>query len=208
VAQRLRFQDQRVVLPGSATLSEGRSDALVGATMNIAPHWSLDSTVQFDPDAARSTRSTVSGRYNPGNYRSLSAAYRLQRGLSEQVDIGWQWPVNDVWGDRGEELGAGRGQGEGRWYSVGRMNYSLREAKLVDSILGLEYDGGCWLGRVVLERLQTGSASPARRIMFQLEFVGFSRLGANPLQALRQNIPRYQYLREATTEPRRFSNYD
>ncbi|MFN0000438.1 MAG: LPS-assembly protein LptD, partial [Burkholderiaceae bacterium] len=100
------------------------------------------------------------------------------------------------------------GQGEGRWYSVGRMNYSLREAKLVDSILGLEYDGGCWLGRVVLERLQTGSASPARRIMFQLEFVGFSRLGANPLQALRQNIPRYQYLREATTEPSRFSNYD
>ena len=208
VAQRLRFQDQRVVLPGSATLSEGRSDALVGATMNIAPHWSLDSTVQFDPDAARSTRSTVSGRYNPGNYRSLSAAYRLQRGLSEQVDISWQWPVNDAWGDRGEELGAGRGQGEGRWYSVGRMNYSLREAKLVDSILGLEYDGGCWLGRVVLERLQTGSASPARRIMFQLEFVGFSRLGANPLQALRQNIPRYQYLREATTEPSRFSNYD
>ena len=44
--------------------------------------------------------------------------------------------------------------------------------------------------------------------MFQLEFVGFSRLGVNPLQTLKQNIPRYQYLRETTTSPSRFSNYD
>ncbi len=44
--------------------------------------------------------------------------------------------------------------------------------------------------------------------MFQLEFVGFSRLGANPLQTLKQNIPRYQFLRETTTSAGRFSNYD
>ncbi len=208
VAQRLRFKDQRVALPGGAPIAKGFSDVLVGATVNLDPRWSFDSTVQFNADTRRSIRSTVGGRYSPGNYRVVSAAYRLQRESSEQIDVGWQWPINDLWGDRGQDLGVGRGQGEGRWYSVGRINYSMREGKLVDSVIGVEYDGGCWLGRVVLERLQTGASSSNRRIMFQLEFVGFSRLGANPLQTLKQNIPRYQYLRETTTSPGRFSNYE
>jgi LPS-assembly protein len=38
--------------------------------------------------------------------------------------------------------------------------------------------------------------------------VGFSRLGSSALQALKENIPRYQYLREQVTVPSRFSNYD
>ena len=208
IAQRIRFKDQRVALPGGAAVSKGLSDVLLGATVNLDPRWSVDSTVQFDPNAGRSIRSTVGGRYSPGNYRVVSAAYRLQRGSSEQLDLGWQWPVNDLWGDKDENLGAGRGLGEGRWYSVGRLNFSLREGRLVDSIIGLEYDGGCWLGRIVLERLQTSTTSSNRRIMFQLEFVGFSRLGVNPLETLKKNIPRYQYLRESVTSPNRFSNYD
>ena len=210
IAQRVRLKDQLVTLPGGTPETKGFSDVLVGATLNLDPRWSFDSTVQFNTDTGRSSRSTIGGRYTPGNYRVVSAAYRFQRGLSEQLDLGWQWPINDLWGDRGEDLGAGRGQGEGRWYSVGRMNFSLREGKLVDSVIGLEYDGGCWVGRVVLEKLQTSTSTANRRIMFQLEFVGFSRLGANPLQTLKENIPRYQFLREATTtnSPNRFSNYD
>ena len=137
----------------------------------------------------------------------LSAAYRFQRNSSEQVDVAWQWPINDLWGDKGQDLGAGQGQGPGRWYSVGRMNFSLRDGKLVDSVVGFEYDGGCWLGRVVLDRMQTSTSSASNRILFQLEFVGFSRLGSNPLETLKQSIPRYQFLRETTSSPSRFSNY-
>jgi len=44
--------------------------------------------------------------------------------------------------------------------------------------------------------------------MFQLEFVGFSRLGVNPLKSLQGNIPNYQTLRTPTGTPSRFSNYD
>jgi LPS-assembly protein len=138
----------------------------------------------------------------------VSAAYRFQRGFSELIDVSWQWPLNDLWGDRGQSLGAGQGQGAGRWYSVGRINYSMNERKLVDSVLGLEYDAGCWLGRIVLERLQTSTRTATQRLMFQLEFVGFSRLGVNPLQSLKANIPRYQILREHMPAPSRFSNYD
>jgi LPS-assembly protein len=51
--------------------------------------------VQYNPKTRRSIRSTMGGRYSPGNYRVVSAAYRLQRGLSEQIDVGWQWPIGN-----------------------------------------------------------------------------------------------------------------
>ena len=208
IAQRLRLEDQLVTLPGGAPVVERFSDVLLGAGLSWNPRWSMDSTVQFNPKTEKSTRATIGARYSPGNYRVVTAAYRFQRESSEQIDIGWQWPLNDLWGDKGQDLGEGRGLGEGRWYSVGRLNFSLADRKLVDAVIGLEYDAGCWLARFVVEQLQTGLASANQRIMFQLEFVGFARVGANPLKSLKDNIPRYQYLREQTSTPSRFSNYD
>lgn len=208
VAQRLRFDDQRVTLPGGSVVSERLSDVLFGASITYVPKWAADATVQYNPKNNESVRSTIGVRYTPGSYRTVSAAYRFQQGQSEQVDVAWQWPLNDLWGDKGQELGPGLGEGEGRWYSVGRLNYSLRDKRLVDGIIGLEYDAGCWLGRIVLERLQAGTESANKRILFQLEFVGFSRLGSGALQSLKQNIPRYQFLRERVSTPSRFSNYD
>jgi len=213
VAQRLRFKDQRVTLPGGLPVTDRFSDLIFGASVGLAPEWALDTTVQYNPKTNISQRSTVGARYNPGNYRVISTSYRRQRNVSEQFDVGWQWPINDLWGDKGKDLGAGRGQGAGRWYSVGRLNYSVPDKKFVDMVLGIEYDGCCWIGRVVLERTQlgrvlAGGSSNNTRILFQLEFVGFSRIGANPLKTLKANIPRYQYLREQGTTPSRFTNYD
>ena len=208
IAQRLRFQDQNVTLPGGAPVTNRFSDLLLGASITWDPTWSTDATVQINPETSESQRSTLGVRYNPGAYRTVTAAYRYQRNVSELLDVGWQWPLNDLWGDRGQALGPGRGQGEGRWYSVGRLNYSLNERKLVDSVLGFEYDAGCWLGRVVLERLQTSTSSATQRMMFQLEFVGFTRLGVSPLSALKGHIPNYQLLREQTSSPSRFSTYE
>ena len=208
IAQRIRFSDQKVVLPGQTPVSDRLSDVLLGASINWAPQWSFDGTVQYNPDTGRSIRSVLGGRYTPGNYRTISAAYRTQRGVSEQIDIGWQWPLNDLWGDRGEDKGAGQGLGPGRWYSVGRLNYSMQDRKLVDTVVGLEYEADCWIGRIVMERLQSSSTTSNKRILFQLEFIGFTRLGSSPLQTLQQNIPRYQFLREQSTSPSRFSQYN
>ncbi len=208
IAQRFRFNDQNVTLPGGAGEVAGFSDILLGATVNWNKRWAFDSTFQFNPRTEQSTRSTIGARYSPSDYRVLSSAYRFQRGSSEQLDIGWQWPLNDLWGDKGSDLGVGQGQGPGRWYSVGRLNFSLADRKLVDAVIGFEYDAGCWLGRIVVEQLQTTAASANQRIMFQLEFVGFARVGGNPLKTLKDNIPRYQYLREQISPPSRFSQYD
>jgi LPS-assembly protein len=149
-------------------------------------------------------------------------AYRANNQLTpntEFVDLGWQWPLSDWTGktDRSSESAwtrsAGQGLGPDRWYTVGRLNYSLKERSLVDTLIGLEYDAGCWLGRVALERLQTnistGSPTSATsRLLFQLEFVGFARVGISPLKHLSDNIPRYQYLRDSAVQPSRFQHYE
>ena len=214
-AQRLRFKDQLVTLPGGTPDTARLSDMLFGASVNWSPQWSTDTTVQYNPKTKTSQRTTLGARYSPSDYRVLSTAYRYTRGTlllptSRQVDLGWQWPLNDLWGDKGQSLPAGQGQGAGRWYSVGRLNYNLQDRKIVDAVVGFEYDAGCWLGRVVLNRLQTATTSANVRASFQLEFVGFTRIGSspNPLKTLQQNVPRYQALRETTTSPSRFSNYE
>ena len=50
--------------------------------------------------------------------------------------------------------------------------------------------------RVALERRFNTASQSAKRVLFQLEFVGFSKIGASPLKSLQENVPRYQLLRE------------
>ncbi len=208
IAQRVRFTPQYVTLPGQAVVEKGLSGVLLAGSIKTSPAWALEAAIQVNPDTGDVVRTAVSGRYSPGNYRTVRAAYLQQSSTSSQIDVGWQWPINDLWGDRGLDLGAGQGQGPNRWYSVGRMIYNIEDRKLVDVIAGFEYDAGCWLGRLVVTRLQSSTSTSNASIMAQIEFIGFSHLGSSPLKTLRDSIPRYQYLREKTTTPSRFTNYD
>lgn len=218
LAQRYLMRDQTVVLPtqsctspdaaGCSPVTNRLSDVLLGARVQWSPRWATDANIQYSTDERQSVRTTLSARYTPSNYRVLSAAYRLQRGTSEQLDIGWQWPLSDLWsGDPASER-TGRALGPQQWYSVGRVNYSMPDRRIVDLVAGFEYDAGCWIGRVVFERLTTGLTTATQRVLFQIEFSGFSRIGSNPLQTLKNNVPRYQYLREDINPPSRFQQYD
>ncbi len=213
IAQRIRMQEQRVTLPDDPTAKAGISDVLAGATLNLARAWSLDSLVQYNPKTDNFLRRVIGGRYSPGSYRVMNAALRTENDesskvVSQQLDMGWQWPLHDLWGGEDDPKAAGRGLGEGRWYSVARLNYNLVDKRAVESVIGFEYDAGCWLSRTVIERLQIAEGLARQRILFQLEFVGLSRVGTNALGSLRTNVPRYQPLRQPTMNPSRFGNYD
>jgi LPS-assembly protein len=207
VAQRALLADQLVTLPGGSPVTERLSDTLFAARVQWDPLWSVDANVQYNTKTRESRRTTLGGRYTPGPYRVLSAAYRIEKGVSEQLDLGWQWPLSGIWG-RAPDPVPGRALGPGQWYGVGRLNYSMPDRKLVDVIAGFEYDAGCWLGRIVMERLQTSSNTSDRRILFQLEFNGFSKVGGSSLQSIQANVPKYRYLREEIVQPNRFEQYD
>jgi LPS-assembly protein len=222
VAQRIRFADQQVVLPGQVANAAGLSDILFGAGIRWDDRWAFDGTIQANNQTHEISRTTLQGRYSPSPYRVINAAYRSNNQATPNtqfVDVGWQWPLSDMVGNTDRQADSawsrapGQGLGPDRWYTVGRLNYSLKERSLVDTLLGLEYDAGCWVGRVAFQRLQTNitsiSASNATsRILFQLEFMGLARVGISPLKSLSDNIPRYQYLRDSTVQPSRFQHYE
>ena len=211
VAQRYRFSAQQVVLPGGVPAARGLSDIMLGAGINWDPRWAFDTVVQYNRETHQSTRTTVQARYSPGPFRTVSLAYRLQRDLgTKSLDVGWQWPLGGggVRGELGARRSGGGGSCGGQWYSVGRLNYSMPDQRVVEGLLGFEYDAGCWIGRVVVEKVNSSLSSSTKRIMFQLELIGLSRLGSSPLRSLRNSIPHYQQLRPDATPPSRFTDYE
>jgi LPS-assembly protein len=210
MAQRLLLRDQRITTenltadgltaPTTAPLSRF-SDVLLFGSTSLVPQWRVDGTVQFNTDSSRTMRSILSARWQPGPFQTLSTTYRFARGLNEQFELGWQWPIY-----RGQVRGSS-GQCTGNLYGVGRVNYSTQDSRITDAIAGLEYDAGCWIGRLVYERTSTSRAEARQHVYLQLELVGLSRLGPSPLKVLKDNIPGYKLLREdsatapTSTEP-------
>jgi LPS-assembly protein len=132
VAQRYLLREQ-LVTPDAVPLTQRLSDLLLVGSTTVIPAWNLDASIQYSPDTNQVNRSVISARYSPGPFRTISATYRLTRGLSEQVELGWQWPI---YGSTPTESQAARRGGNdagsssgcsGSWYGVGRINYSTLE---------------------------------------------------------------------------------
>ena len=204
IAQRLLLDDQRIT-PDGTPFTQRVSDVLVEGSSSLWPGWRLDGAMQWGADISRPVRSIAGVRWSPGPFRTLSATYRYARGLSEQMELGWQWPLAGArvaaegtapGGGMLRALDSPSGRCSGTLYGVGRVNYSMKDSRITDSLLGLEYDAGCWIARVVAERKSTGRLEATTRLYLQLELVGLSRLGTNPLKTLKDNIPGYQLLRD------------
>lgn len=205
IVQRVLLSDQRITADGTPQ-TQKLSNLLLLASTSVIPQWSLDANLEYNSQAERVNRSVLGARYSPGPWRTVGMTYRLARGSSEQVDLGWQWPIAgrtpplDSEGARASLLGGGSKNGccgdGGTFYSVGRVSYSLMDNRVTDSLFGFEYDAGCWIGRIVAEKTSISTNETATRLMFQLELVGLSKLGSSPLRVLKENIPGYRLLRE------------
>ena len=194
VAQRFLFRDQRVTVDPAAPPQSNRvSNLLLDGATSLVPHWNLDGAFEYNPDIRRVVRSNATVLYSPGPFKTVSASYLLTRGLSEQLAVGWQWPV---YRGTARPVGASNGCG-GTLYAVGRMNYSLQDKRITGAIGGVEYDAGCWIGRLVFERQSIARNQSSLQMSLQLELVGLSRIGSNPLQVLKDNIPGYRLLRDS-----------
>lgn len=216
IVQRYLFRDQSITPADGEPLRRRFSDLLLLGSTSLVPRWNFDATIQYSPEIDRSVRSIISARFSPGPFRTISTTYRFARESSEQVELGWQWPIygpgpsarpplrspppggDEAPGLLSRATSSSGGSCQGTWYSVGRINYSLKDSRFTDSLAGFEYDAGCWIGRIVATRLSTGRTEATTRLSFQLELVGLSKLnlGSNPLQVLKDNVPGYQLLRE------------
>jgi LPS-assembly protein len=173
IGQRYYFSDQEVTLPGGARSENDSTDIIAGMTARLSNQWNLDAFWQYNTDDTGMVRTNILARYNPEPGKLLNVGYRYTQQFLEQINLSGQWPLS---------------QG---WYGVGRMNYSLRDSNLIESIAGLEYDAGCWQIRSVIQRVQTATAEANYGLFFQLELGGLASIGSNPLNLLRRDIPGY-----------------
>lgn len=212
VAQRHRFTPRRVFLNAlDSKDNQSMSNILLDGAIRWNPHWSAETSLDYDQRTNKAVSARLGVRYAPRPYRVVTANISRQTGGNEQLDVGWQWPLNDLWGDKGKTLPAGQGEGAGRWYMLGRVYYSLTNRRVTEALAGLEYDSCCWIARVAVRSQQTQTL-PVRMnhsVMLQLEFNGLARIGTGALQLFRDNVPGYTPLREAQlTQPSRFGRYD
>ncbi len=171
-----------------------KSDFLAAFSGQVLPRVFVDTAVQFDPNDRRAERYSAGLRYQPEPGKVLNAAYRYNRDATapiNQVDVSGQWPI------------------AGRWHGVGRMNYSFKDdgtvlstggqgGRVIESIAGLEYNGGCWVLRGVVRRQALTSADASTAFFIQLELNDFARIGSNPLSMLKRNIQGYSLINEQT----------
>lgn len=175
IVQRVQFRDQTTT-PGGTVANQRLSDVLLAATVGLSPRWGLDSTVQYNPDLSRTTRSVLTLRYQPGANTTLLASYRYARDLAETVDVRANWPL---WT---RTTGVGSNDCTLLVTGASRLNYNAREGRVADSLAGLEVDSGCWIMRFGVQRQSTGVTETVTRLIFQLELSGLTRSRVNPLR--------------------------
>lgn len=175
LAQRYYFQSQRVFVPGVPLRSSlsSSSDLLAAVSGTVAPNWYADAGWQYDTDLTQTQKFNIGARYQPQPGKVLNLVYRSTTGAVRQTDISTQWPITP------------------QWTALARWNYSLLDRRMLEGLVGFEYNGGCWVFRAVAHRFATAVQQASTSIFLQLELSGVSRLGTNPLEVLRNNIAGY-----------------
>jgi LPS-assembly protein len=72
---------------------------------------------------------------------------------------------------------------------------------MIESIAGLEYDGGCWVLRGVIRRQALTQDTASSSFFIQLELNDFARIGSNPINILKRNVQGYGLINQSVADP-------
>ncbi|CAJ0873579.1 LPS-assembly protein LptD [Ralstonia sp. LMG 32965] len=198
IAQRIDLDGQRVTLAGAAPTSVRRYSDLLGATtIQMFRGIFFDTNLQYNQDIDRIMRSTVAFSWKPEANKVINLGYRYYRQDAntgqlplEQADISTQWPITR------------------RLYGLGRIGYDLDARKPSDMLLGLEYVADCWVGRLAVQRYSNAVSGYTTHIFAQIEFKGLSKVGNNPIDVIRLNVPGYQPVTAQPITPSVLDQYE
>ncbi len=125
------FDDREVTLSGTAPETEDLSDVIAEISARPDEYWRATATAQWDPDAEQTQRHNSRVMFRGAGGGIVNLAYRFEDERREQVDASFAWPINP------------------RWKLLARSNYSLREERWIENLLGGEYENCCWRLRAV-----------------------------------------------------------
>jgi LPS-assembly protein len=191
LGQRFSLSTPRVNLV-APTVNTNKSDILLAASGRLTRTLTLNSLYQYNPTLSHSEMFNTAVRYKPESGKVLNLGYRFTRASYDQNGVLQQSPIRQI--DMSEQWPL-----YGRWHSVASWNYSLQEKRLLEGLLGLEYNEKCWTIRLVAQRFTTATFQASTGFFVQLELNDLIQVGSNPLDALHQSIPGYTKLNQSST---------
>ncbi|KAB0632421.1 LPS biosynthesis protein [Burkholderia stagnalis] len=203
IAQQYYFTDQRVTLKSTPAASQARhSDLIAGAALKLGSGFASETAFQYNQNNNQLVKSSIGFGYSPELRKVINVGYRYTRATQtldgrpiNQFLVSAQWPLTR------------------RLYAVGRFNYDFSGDRVIDGLVGLQYDADCWALGVGIQRYANGVNSSqqqtsATRFMAQLTLKGLSSIDNGLVNAFRAGVPGYMPLPPAAPPLSRFSNYD
>ncbi|WP_310119134.1 LPS-assembly protein LptD [Paraburkholderia terricola] len=203
LAQQYYFQDQRVtLLPNQTSTQATHSDLIAGASIKLGAGFASETAFQYNADNNQLVKTSIGFGFSPGTNRVINVAYRYTRANTtldnqpiNQVLISGQWPLSH------------------RVYGVGRFNYDLGGHRIVDGLVGLQYDADCWTLGAGIQRYANGLNTSSQhqsstRFLAQLTFKGLSTVDNGLMTAFRNSVAGYTPLPPPPPPEARFTNYE
>ncbi|HEX7907916.1 MAG TPA: LPS-assembly protein LptD [Paraburkholderia sp.] len=203
IAQQYYFQDQRVTLTPTETSTQAtHSDLILGASLKLGAGFASETAFQYNADNNQLAKTSVGFGFSPASGKVVNVAYRYTRATAtlgnqpiNQVLISGQWPLSH------------------RVFGVGRFNYDLGGHKIVDGLVGLQYDADCWTLGAGIQRYANGVNTSSQnqsstRFLMQLTFKGLSSVDNGLMTAFRSSIAGYTPLPPPPPPEARFTNYE
>lgn len=203
IAQQYYFQDQRVTLQPTQTSAQAtHSDLIAGASFKLGAGFASETAFQYNADNNQLVKTSVGFGFSPATGKVINVAYRYTRANTtldnqpiNQVLISGQWPLTH------------------RVYGVGRFNYDLGGHRIVDGLVGLQYDADCWTLGAGIQRYAnglntSGQNQSSTRFLAQLTFKGLSSVDNGLMTAFRSSVAGYTPLPPPPPPESRFTNYE
>ncbi|MBB6206044.1 LPS-assembly protein [Paraburkholderia fungorum] len=203
IAQQYYFQDQRVtLLPTQTSTQATHSDLILGASLKLGAGFASETAFQYNADNNQLVKTSVGFGFSPASGKVINVAYRYTRANTtldntpiNQVLISGQWPLTH------------------RVYGVGRFNYDLGGHRIVDGLVGLQYDADCWTLGAGIQRYAnglntSGQNQSSTRFLAQLTLKGLSTVDNGLIPAFRASVAGYTPLPPPPPPESRFTNYE
>ncbi|REE20346.1 LPS-assembly protein [Paraburkholderia sp. BL27I4N3] len=203
IAQQYYFQDQRVTLQPTQTSTQAtHSDLIAGASFKLGAGFASETAFQYNADNNQLVKTSIGFGFSPATGKVINVGYRYTRANTtldnqpiNQVLISGQWPLTH------------------RVFGVGRFNYDLGGHRIVDGLVGLQYDADCWTLGAGIQRYAnglntSGQNQSSTRFLAQLTFKGLSSVDNGLMSAFRASVAGYTPLPPPPPPESRFTNYE
>ena len=163
MGQRFYLSDRKVLEEdryANSSYKGDKSDFLVGAQANLTKSLKITSDYEYNFSEDTTNKFTATARFRPEPGKVLNASYRMVLNPSsgkydvKQYLLSGQWPLSSGWS------------------ALASYNYDIYERQDIESMVGAEYDAGCWSAQMMFHRLQLATSETSTDTFFLMLEIG------------------------------------